>query len=122
MVYLPESRQSENADVSETPASSANCSRLSCQSVVVFPFQAAIAASITVLLAICHLSPDYRDDPEASYAQPGIGQEIYCKEGAKYCHADAAGNSYRFADPSLAFQQAPPLVNHQQKGAGIGFI
>jgi len=87
-----------------------------------FPFPAAIAASITVLLVMCQLSPDYRDDPEASYAEPGIGQEIYSKEGAKYCHADAAGNSYRLADPSLAFQQAPPLVNHQQNGAGIGFI
>jgi hypothetical protein len=72
---------------------------------------AVIAAIITVLLAMSQLSPEYRNDAETCYAKPAVGHEIDSKKGAEHCYADAAGNSYQFADSSLA-QMAPSLFDH----------
>jgi hypothetical protein len=73
---------------------------------------AAIAAIITVLLTICQLSPEHRDDAETCYAKSRVCHEIDSKNGAKHCNTNAAGNGYQLTDSSLA-QMAPSLFDHQ---------
>ena|SRR5215208_3093724 len=68
---------------------------------------------LNLLLSMASLSPDYRYNSKAGYAESTVRYELDSKKCAEQRHANAACNGYSLANSSLVSQNPALLVADQ---------
>jgi hypothetical protein len=72
-----------------------------------------VGCGLNLLLPLVPLSPDYRYDSKAGYAESTVRYELDSKKCAEQRYANAACNGYSLANSSLVSQKPALLVADQ---------